>query len=163
MKKNNIQPSFDGQRPDEQIITLFRKHGLVLALSVAWRLIVSGVILFAVVKFFAREFWLLAVILVALMMVSWGMRLMTWYYTFCIVTNQRLRYVQRTGLFKQAVLDLPLASIQTVRYETTGVVTDIINSGTLIIDSASGELTISEFKNIKVIYNLLQDLINKEA
>ena len=96
-------------------------------------------------------------------MVSWGMRLMTWYYTFCIVTNQRLRYVQRTGLFKQAVLDLPLASIQTVRYETTGVVTDIINSGTLIIDSASGELTISEVKNIKVIYNLLQDLINKEA
>ena len=88
---------------------------------------------------------------------------MTWYYTFCIVTNQRLRYVQRTGLFKQAVLDLPLASIQTVRYETTGVVTDIINSGTLIIDSASGELTISEVKNIKVIYNLLQDLINKEA
>ena len=88
---------------------------------------------------------------------------MTWYYTFCIVTNQRLRYVQRTGLFKQAVLDLPLASIQTVRYETTGVITDIINSGTLIIDSASGELTISEVKNIKVIYNLLQDLINKEA
>ena len=88
---------------------------------------------------------------------------MTWYYTFCIVTNQRLRYVQRTGLFKQTVLDLPLTSIQTVRYETTGMMMDMINSGDLIIDAVSGELTISEVKNIKQIYNLLQDLISKES
>jgi conserved domain protein len=163
MQEQLTQSSFDGQRPDEQLIVLFRKHGIALVFSAVWKLLLSGLILFVVFKFFAQEFWLIAVILVVLIMISWGLYFMTWYYTFCIVTNQRLRYVQRAGLFKQTVLDLPLTSIQTVRYETTGMMMDMINSGDLIIDAVSGELTISEVKNIKQIYNLLQDLISKES
>lgn len=163
MQEQLTQSSFDGQRPDEQLIVLFRKHSIALAFSAVWKLLLSGVILFVVFKFFAQEFWLIAVILVVLLMISWGLYFMTWYYTFCIVTNQRLRYVHRTGLFKQTVLDLPLTSIQTVRYETTGMMMDMINAGDLIIDAVSGELTISEVKNIKQIYNLLQDLISKES
>ena len=96
-------------------------------------------------------------------MIIFSYRAVLWYYTYYLVTNQRLRYVQRFGLFKQTTLDLDLASIESVQYQTLGLVSEVARYGTLTVNATSGELTINKVAQVKKMYNLLQDLIKKES
>lgn len=154
---------FDGQRPDEQILVLFRRHHADLVVTGVRNFSLIVIVLIATFKFLAPAFMPLGIIVAIGLGIAWGCRLALWYYSFYIITNQRLRYTQRSGLFRQTVLDLNLESIELVRYQTSGFLSEMIGYGDLIIDSATGELTISKVKRAKELYNLLQDLTKRET
>lgn len=159
--KQQITFQFDGQRPDEIILRLFRRHYSGLIMSGLRNFSFIIVILVVSFKFLAEAFVLLGVLLSLGLILQWLRALVLWYYSFYIITNQRLRYTQRFGLFRQVVLDFDLDSIEMLRYQTSGFLAEMTNCGDLVIDSSSGELTITKIKNAKELYNLLQDLMKQ--
>lgn len=159
-QQTNFQ--FDGQRPDEQILVLFRRHYSDLVVIGLRNLALIVIVLLVSFKFLAESFIPLGIGLALFLALAWGYHLALWYYSFYIITNQRLRYTQRSGLFRQTVLDLNLDSIELVRYQTSGFLSEMVGYGDLIIDSTTGELTISKIKQAKELYNLLQDLTKRD-
>lgn len=87
---------------------------------------------------------------------------MLWYFSIYIVTNQRIRQISQRGLFKKSVVDLGLDKIQSVSYGVNGIRAGLMGYGTIVIQTAVGDLVISMVKNSEKIYNDLQNLINEK-
>ena len=87
---------------------------------------------------------------------------MLWYFSIYIVTNQRIRQISQRGLFKKSVVDLGLDKIQSISYGVSGIRAGLMGYGTIVIQTAVGDLVISMVKNSEKIYNDLQDLINEK-
>lgn len=87
---------------------------------------------------------------------------MLWYFSIYIVTNQRIRQISQRGLFKKSVVDLGLDKIQSIFYGVNGIRAGLMGYGTIVIQTAVGDLVISMVKNSEKIYNDLQNLINEK-
>lgn len=87
---------------------------------------------------------------------------MLWYFSVYIVTNQRIRQISQRGLFKKSVVDLGLDKIQSISYGVNGIRAGLMGYGTIVIQTAVGDLVISMVKNSEKIYNDLQNLINEK-
>ena len=87
---------------------------------------------------------------------------MLWYFSIYIVTNQRIRQISQRGLFKKSVVDLGLDKIQSISYGVSGFRAGLMGYGTIVIQTAVGDLVISMVKNSEKIYNDLQNLINEK-
>lgn len=87
---------------------------------------------------------------------------MLWYFSIYIVTNQRIRQISQRGLFKKSVVDLGLDKIQSISYGVSGIRAGLMGYGTIVIQTAVGDLVISMVKNSGKIYNDLQNLINEK-
>lgn len=87
---------------------------------------------------------------------------MLWYFSIYIVTNQRIRQISQRGLFKKSVVDLGLDKIQSISYGVSGIRAGLMGYGTIVIQTAVGDLVISMAKNSEKIYNDLQNLINEK-
>lgn len=154
---------FDGQRSDERVLRVFRRNVLhfwlltglrfmsVIGLVVVWLRLRSGYVRLPMN-------WLIGGV-IGLMVMRGLYKYILWYYTFYILTNQRLRCVERWGLFRQNTLDITISSIETVEYRTAGLGSELMRVGDLIIDSQAGQLTIEGAVQAKDLYNQLQDLI----
>ena len=87
---------------------------------------------------------------------------MLWYFSVYIVTNQRIRQISQRGLFKKSVVDLGLDKIQSISYGVSGIRAGLMGYGTIVIQTAVGDLVVSMVKNSEKIYNDLQNLINEK-
>ena len=87
---------------------------------------------------------------------------MLWYFSIYIVTNQRIRQISQRGLFKKSVVDLGLDKIQSISYGVSGIRAGLMGYGTIVIQTAVGDLVISMVRNSEKIYNDLQNLINEK-
>ena len=87
---------------------------------------------------------------------------MLWYFSIYIVTNQRIRQISQRGLFKKSVVELGLDKIQSISYGVNGIRAGLMGYGTIVIQTAVGDLVISMVKNSEKIYNDLQNLINEK-
>lgn len=152
---------FEGQREGEEVELVFRRHILT-----AWRglfgLVLMGAIGFVPMLIWREDqelffLWLgfLAIGLVYALNVY-----MKWYFSYFLVTNQRLRQVKQEGFFRKEVVDLGLDKILTIKYKT-GVLGGILGYGTLTLQTQVGETVITMVRKPQKIYNILQDLANK--
>lgn len=152
---------FDGQREGEEVELVFRRHILT-----AWRGM-FGLVLMGVIGFIPMLIWrenqelfflwlgFLAIGLVYALNIY-----MKWYFSYFLVTNQRLRQVKQEGFFRKEVVDLGLDKILTIKYKT-GVLGGIFGYGTLTLQTQVGETVITMVRKPQKIYNILQDLANK--
>ena len=152
---------FEGQREGEEVELVFRRHILT-----AWRG-VFGLVLMGAIGFIPMLIWrenqelfflwlgFLAIGLVYALNVY-----MKWYFSYFLVTNQRLRQVKQEGFFRKEVVDLGLDKILTIKYKT-GVLGGIFGYGTLTLQTQVGEMVITMVRKPQKIYNILQDLANK--
>ncbi len=148
---------FDGQREGEKVELVFRRHILT-----AWRGLV-GLVLLGVVGLVPMLIWrdnqelfflwlgFLAVGLVYALYIY-----MKWYFSYYLVTNQRIRQVKQQGFFRKEVVDLGLDKILTIKYKT-----GMFGGGTLTLQTQVGEMVITMVRKPQEIYNTLQDLANK--
>lgn len=152
---------FEGQREGEEVELVFRRHILT-----AWRGLL-GLVLMGAIGFVPMLIWrdnqelfflwlgFLAIGLVYALNVY-----MKWYFSYFLVTNQRLRQVKQEGFFRKEVVDLGLDKILTIKYRT-GVLGGIFGYGTLTLQTQVGETVITMVRKPQKIYNILQDLANK--
>lgn len=66
-----------------------------------------------------------------------------WYYSVCIVTNERFIQFRQTGIFKsRSVNDISLSRILSVNYEVRGMLATMLGFGTIIIQTLVGDFII---------------------
>ena len=155
--------SFDGQREDERVIFIFRRHlstarrGLIFLII----MIILGLIPMFLWKDDSRMFWVfLGCVIVGLLGVAYSYLL--WYFSIFIVTNERIRQIIQKGLFKKTTTDLWLDKIQSLSYSVPSVVAGIFGYGTILIQTAVGDLIISGVPKPAKIHNKLQDIAKEK-
>ena len=82
-----------------------------------------------------------------------------WYFSIYIVTDQRIRQITQKGFFKKSVVDLGLDRIQSISYGVPGILGGVFGFGTILIQTAVGDLVISMVPRPEKVYNKLQNLI----
>lgn len=144
--------NFDGQLPDEEVLVVFRRHPIVMRKG--YIAVMLGLVLGAVFGFFRSEDavtvgdllsqFILPIIIGGLIGViplfySW----IGWYYSVCIVTNQRFVQIQQKGIFKsRSVNDINLHRILSVNYEIKGMMETLLGFGTIIIQTLVGDFVV---------------------
>ena len=154
---------FDGQREGEEVQFVFRRHFLTAKFGVIF-LILMIMIGVGLTSLWPNNMMIfetfLALILVGILGFLYSY--MLWYFSIYIVTNQRIRQISQRGLFKKSVVDLGLDKIQSISYGVSGIRAGLMGYGTIVIQTAVGDLVISMVKNSEKIYNDLQNLINEK-
>ena len=154
---------FDGQREGEEVQFVFRRHFLTAKSGVIFLILMImigvGLTLLWPNNMMIFETFL-ALILVGVLGFLYSY--MLWYFSIYIVTNQRIRQISQRGLFKKSVVDLGLGKIQSISYGVNGIRAGLMGYGTIVIQTAVGDLVISMVKNSEKIYNDLQNLINEK-
>lgn len=154
---------FDGQREGEDVQFVFRRHFLTAKSGVIF-LILMIMIGVGLTLLWPNNMMIFETFLVLILVGVLGFlySYMLWYFSIYIVTNQRIRQISQRGLFKKSVVDLGLDKIQSISYGVSGIRAGLMGYGTIVIQTAVGDLVISMVKNSEKIYNDLQNLINEK-
>ena len=154
---------FDGQREGEEVQFVFRRHFLTAKSGLIF-LILMIMIGVGLTLLWPNNMMIFEVFLALILVGIFGFlySYMLWYFSIYIVTNQRIRQISQRGLFKKSVVDLGLDKIQSISYGVNGIRAGLMGYGTIVIQTAVGDLVISMVKNSEKIYNDLQNLINEK-
>lgn len=151
---------FDGQREGEKVKFVFRRHFLTARKGLLWTLIclAIGTLPLFMWKGDRRMFWVF-IVFVAIGLVGLFYSIILWYFSIYIVTDQRIRQITQKGFFKKSVVDLGLDRIQSISYGVPGILGGVFGFGTILIQTAVGDLVISMVPRPEKVYNKLQNLI----
>ena len=151
--------TFEGQRENEKVAWVFRRHISTAKGGLFWLVIVMGLGYLPMVMWPGQQvmFWIFfgATILGIL---GFCYSLMLWYFSLYIVTDQRIRQVVQKGLFRKTVVDLGLDKVASISMNVPGLLAGLGNYGTIIIQTAVGDLVISKVKNVKKVYDAMQNV-----
>lgn len=151
--------TFEGQREDEKVVLVFRRHISTAKGGLFWLIIIMGLGYLPMIMWPGQQvmFWIFfgATILGVLGFIY---SLMLWYFSLYIVTDQRIRQVVQKGLFRKTVVDLGLDKVASVSMNVPGILAGIGNYGTIIVQTAVGDLVISKVKNVKKVYDAIQNV-----
>ena len=147
----------------EHVVLLLHKHWFVVArivIGVVFMLILLGVI-FALLPLvtaqldspvvssiigFGTVVYLMVLCLFAFF--SW----MDYYLDVWIVTEKRVMHVDQQGLFSRQISEIPLASVQDVTLNVTGIVQTLLKFGTIRIQTAGErEFMITEIPHLQAV------------
>ena len=149
---------FEGQREGEEVIYVFRRHAMTSIKGFLWLIAVTGL---GLVPMFIWPgngnlfFVWLAFLGVGILGAAYSW--MLWYFSFYIVTNERLRQTRQKGLFKKSVVDLELSNIQNMSYGINGVFATMFDYGSILIQTEAGDLVISMVSHPETVYNELEN------
>ncbi len=152
---------FEGQRPDEEIVFIFRRH--IIAMRKGFYLLLIPFAISALpVLIWQSTLELLwsPVIGLSLGLILFFYHWMMWYFTVFIVTNQRIRQVTQLGFFGKDVVELRLSKVQNISYNIPGFVGEVFGFGTVVIQTFVGDLVIRYVERAEKTYNKLQDAVN---
>lgn len=149
---------FDGQREGEDVLFVFRRHLVTVRRGVLFCLIMIAIGVLPMVMWpgDVRMFWVfLGCAVLGVIGVLYAY--MLWYFSYYLVTNQRIRQVVQRGLFKKTVVDLGLDKIQSISMSVPGVMAGMFGYGTILIQTGVGDLVISMVPKPEQIHNKLQN------
>ena len=165
MSKNredtSIHYEFDGQRPDEKLLFVFRRH--MIAMRKGFYLLVIPMVVTALpVLIWQQVMWLYYVFLAGfgIGLILFLYRFILWYFTIYIVTDQRIRQITQKGFFGKDVIELRLSKIQNISYNIPGFSGEVFKFGTIVLQTIVGDLVIEHVEHPDKIYNKLQDAVN---
>lgn len=160
-KETEAKLDFEGQRPGEDLLFVFRRH--IIAMRKGFYLLLIPFTLSAVPVLV----WQDNLALLWSPVIGFGLGLillfyhwMMWYFTVYIVTNQRIRQVTQKGFFGKDVVELRLSKIQNISYNIPGFSGEIFKFGTIVIQTFVGDLVIRNVEHPEKTYNKLQDAVN---
>lgn len=151
---------FEGQRDDEEVEMVFRRH--IIALRKGFYMLLIPFALSSLpALLLPQHLWLFFVALggFVLGILLFSYYWLGWYYTYFIITNQRLRQVSQSGFFGRSVVDLGLNKIQNISYNIPGFSGEVFGFGTIVIQTYVGDLVLDRIHHPDKIYNKLQDAI----
>ena len=149
---------FEGQRSGEEVIYVFRRNILTARKGLYF------FIFMVVLGSIPRMLWpnndsMLFVWLVCglIGLLGLGYSLILWYYSFYMLTSERLRQTRQKGIFKKTVVDLDLENILSVSYGIPGMFGSMMNYGTIMVQTSAGDLVLSMVTDPEDVYNELQN------
>ena len=132
---------FPGQHPEEEIEFVFRQHPVVMrkTLILSLAIFTAGVVPIA---FWPQEAWawwsVLAGFVVALLF--FGYRLLSWYFSVYVITDERFIQIKQNGFFDKQVQDIAHSRIQSVNYQVKGLQATLFKFGTITIQTFVGDI-----------------------
>jgi len=158
---DKTQLNFDGQRDDEKVLFVFRRH--MIAMRKGFYILLIILLISSIPPLIWRynlELFLLPVAGLLLGLLLFSYHFILWYFSIYIVTDQRIRQVTQRGFFGKDVIDLRLSKVQSISYNIPGFSGDIFHFGTIVIHTFVGDLVIHNVEHPVKIYNKLQNAIN---
>ena len=155
---------FDGQRDGEEVKFIFRRHIFTAKKGVIFMLfmVAAGVVPMVIWKDNINMFWFfVGMTIIGVLGCLYAYIL--WYFSLYIVTDQRIRQISQKGVFKKTVVDLGLDRIQSISYGVPGLFAGIFGYGTILIQTAAGDLVISQVSKPAKIYEKLQNITKGKA
>lgn len=155
---------FDGQRGDEQLLFIFRRH--IIAMRKGFYLLLIPLVITAIPPLIWQsnlELFLLPLGGLVLGLILFFYHFILWYFTIYIVTDQRIRQVTQKGFFGKDVIELHLSKIQNISYNIPGFTGEVFQFGTIVIQTFVGDLVIHQVEHPDKTYNRLQDAVNNVA
>lgn len=162
---------FAGQFEDEEVLLTFRRHPVVMRKG--FILLMIAILIGALVGMFRStnltsitQFYVLFFSPVLIAMIIGFLPLfyywIGWYYTVCIVTDQRFIQFKQKGVFKsRSVNDISLNRILSVNYEVSGMMETLLGFGTIIIQTLAGDFILTKVpkpaKNHSKIANIVKE------
>ncbi len=159
-QKEEAQLDFEGQRPGEEVLFVFRRH--IIAMRKGFYLLAIPVVITAIPPLIWQsnlELFLLPIGGLALGLILFFYHFMMWYFTIYLVTNQRIRQVTQKGIFGKDVVELRLSKIQNISYNIPGFTGEMLGFGTIVIQTFVGDLVIRYVEHPEKTYNKLQDAV----
>jgi Bacterial PH domain len=154
------EPDFDGQRNDEKLLFIFRRH--IIAMRKGFYLLLIPLVITAIPPLIWQNnlelFWL-PVGGFVLGLVLFFYHFILWYFTIYIVTDQRIRQVTQKGFFGKDVIELHLSKIQNISYNIPGFSGEVFQFGTIVIQTFVGDLVIHQVEHPDKIFNKLQNAV----
>ena len=153
----NIEKEFDGQRDGEEVLFVFRRH--IIAMRKGFYLLLVPMALGALPFLIWQDNLNLLWVFVgsfAIGLVLFFYHFLMWFFTYYIVTNQRIRQITQRGFFGKDVIELRLAKIQNISYNVPGLSGEVFKFGTIVIQTFVGDLVIKNVEHPDEIYNKLQ-------
>lgn len=158
--KDNTQLDFEGQRPGEEVLFIFRRH--IIAMRKGFYLLLIPFVITAIPPLIWQnnlELFLLPIGGLALGLILFFYHFMMWYFTIYLVTNQRIRQVTQKGIFGKDVVELRLSKIQNISYNIPGFTGEVLGFGTIVIQTFVGDLVIRYVEHPEKTYNKLQNAV----
>ncbi len=151
---------FEGQREGEELLFVFRRHIIAMRKGF-YGLLVPMTISAIPFLIWSDKLELLWVFLggFILGLVLFSYHLVIWFYTYYIVTNERIRQITQRGFFGKDVVELRLSKVQNISYNIPGFFGEMFRFGTIVIQTFVGDLVIRNVENPDKIYNKLQDAV----
>ena len=151
---------FDGQRDGERLLFVFRRH--IIAMRKGLYLLLGSMALgslpFLIWQDNLNLLWVfMGSFLVGLTLFFY--HFLMWFYTYYIVTDQRIRQITQHGFFGKDVIELKLSKIQNISYNIPGFSGEMFKFGTIVIQTFVGDLVIKNVEHPDNIYNKLQDAV----
>ena len=160
-EKATQQLDFEGQRPDEEVLFVFRRH--IIAMRKGFYLLLIPFALSALPVLIWQdniELLIVPAIGFGVGLILFSYHWMMWYFTVYIVTNQRLRQVTQRGFFGKDVVELRLSKIQNISYNIPGFTGEVFGFGTMVIQTFVGDLVIRYVEHPDKTYNKLQNAVS---
>ncbi len=151
---------FEGQRDDEELLFVFRRHIIAMRKGFYGLLIpmTIGAVPFLIWQDNLNLLWVFLGGF-ALGLVLFFYHFVIWFYTYYIVTSQRIRQITQRGFFGKDVVELRLEKIQNISFNIPGLFGELFKFGTIVIQTFVGDLVIRNVEYPERIYNKLQDAV----
>lgn len=153
---------FTGQRDDEEVLYVFRRHPIAMRKGFYFLLIpfLLGSAPFLIwqdpIELIFLSFAGLVIGLL-LFFYQW----VGWYFTLFVLTDQRLRQTTQKGLFGKSIIDLGISKILNISYNVPGLSGEMLGFGTIVIQTYVGDLVLDRIHHPDRVYNTLQDVVAK--
>ncbi len=154
--------TFNGQRDDETLLFVFRRH--IIAMRKGFYMLLVPLAVLSIPPLIWQdtlELFLLPLGGLAVGLVGFAYHFVLWRYTYYIVTDQRIRQVTQKKLFGIDVVELSLAKVQNISYNIPGLSGELFHFGTIVIRTFVGDLVIRNVDHPARVYNQLQDAVNR--
>lgn len=151
---------FEGQRPGEKLLFVFRRH--IIAMRKGFYLLLIPLAITAIPPLIWQnnlELFLLPLGGFILGLMLFFYHFVLWYFTVYIVTSERIRQVTQKGFFGKDVVELRLSKIQNISYNIPGFTGEVFGFGTIVIQTFVGDLVIRYVEHPEKTYNKLQDAV----
>lgn len=152
---------FDGQRPGEDVLFVFRRHIIAMRKGFYSLLVPFAISSIPPLIWQDRlELFLLPICGLVLGLILFFYHFIIWYFTVYIVTTERIRQVTQRGIFGKDIVELRLSKIQNISYNIPGFFGEVFKFGTIVIQTFVGDLVINNVEFPDRIYNKLQDAVH---
>jgi len=157
-----MEKQFSGQRNDEQVVFVFRRHPIVLTKGIIALIMVSLIsfVPYAIVPS-NQHLIFVGVAGAAIGCCVFFYHWIGWYFSVYIVTNQRIRQSVQKGLFRKSVVDLGLDKILSAYVDVRGFMGSLLKYGTVILHTQVGDMRIQKVGSAEEVYGKIQEEIGK--
>ena len=149
---------FDGQRSGEEVVYVFRRHIVTARKGLFFFIFMVMLGCLPKILWPDNDGSLVALLVcVVVGILGCGYSYILWYFSYYLLTTERLRQTRQKGLFKKTVVDLDLENILSVSYGVPGMFGAMFGYGTIMVQTSAGDLVLSMVSSPEAVYNELQN------